>query len=327
MTFITVRFQERCLRSVFKRSSISLALTGLFVLGPSVFGGVLGESSASWSLAAQAQESSQSQGAKGEVDVPATPPPFSNPKKKEMSDPVAPPAKPGAVLPTKRPSQADEGTAPDAGIKSETGADMDEPEALPMPDSEKEEASQETSALSCAVANARMEVMVEPIEGENGCGVPKPVVLKEAGSADLNGDPTLDCAFSKDVATWVDEDVQRIAEAVTGESVAKLVTGPGYQCRRRNNQKTGKLSEHAMGKALDISAFVLASGKVISVERDWNEETASDADASKFLKQVHASACKRFTTVLGPDADANHKAHFHLDIGCHGQSCTYLICQ
>jgi len=33
-----------------------------------------------------------------------------------------------------------------------------------------------------------------------------------------------------------------------------------------------------------------------------------------FLRRLHAGACQRFTTVLGPDANAEHHNHFHLDL-------------
>jgi hypothetical protein len=33
-----------------------------------------------------------------------------------------------------------------------------------------------------------------------------------------------------------------------------------------------------------------------------------------FLRQLHTGACLRFTTVLGPDANAEHHNHFHLDL-------------
>ncbi len=132
------------------------------------------------------------------------------------------------------------------------------------------------------------------------------------------------CEFARVVADWIRQDVLPAARNELGMDVTGLLTGPGYQCRRRNNLPDGKLSEHALGKAVDVSGFRLANGDVISVMKDWPEpETAP----GKFLRAVHAAACKRFTTVLGPDADPNHEAHFHLDTGCHGKDCTYLICQ
>jgi hypothetical protein len=35
---------------------------------------------------------------------------------------------------------------------------------------------------------------------------------------------------------------------------------------------------------------------------------------SIFVRKVHDDACKTFGTILGPDADAAHKTHFHLDM-------------
>jgi len=34
-----------------------------------------------------------------------------------------------------------------------------------------------------------------------------------------------------------------------------------------------------------------------------------------FLRAVHASACRRFTTVLGPSYNSLHHDHFHFDMG------------
>ncbi|MEZ5774341.1 MAG: extensin family protein [Hyphomicrobiaceae bacterium] len=35
---------------------------------------------------------------------------------------------------------------------------------------------------------------------------------------------------------------------------------------------------------------------------------------ARFLIAVHAGACKRFGTVLGPEANEAHRDHFHLDL-------------
>ena len=42
------------------------------------------------------------------------------------------------------------------------------------------------------------------------------------------------------------------------------------------------------------------------------EEPKPDPTSS-FVRKVHGDACNAFGTVLGPDADAAHKTHFHLD--------------
>ena len=54
---------------------------------------------------------------------------------------------------------------------------------------------------------------------------------------------------------------------------------------------------------------------------------ASDAIAaakSQFLRDVHASACRRFGTTLGPETNAAHRNHFHVDLA---ERKTKLICE
>ena len=75
---------------------------------------------------------------------------------------------------------------------------------------------------------------------------------------------------------------------------------------------SGRRSAHATAAAIDVSDFVLADGRRISVEEDWN---GGDAQERAFLRTVHQSACKRFDTVLGPDYNAAHRDHFHVERG------------
>lgn len=42
--------------------------------------------------------------------------------------------------------------------------------------------------------------------------------------------------------------------------------------------------------------------------------TIAGAEAAAFLRAVHGDACKTFETVLGPEANAAHKDHFHFDM-------------
>lgn len=43
-------------------------------------------------------------------------------------------------------------------------------------------------------------------------------------------------------------------------------------------------------------------------------KAADESPDAKFLKEIHASACVEFSTVLGPDANRDHWDHFHLDL-------------
>ena len=63
--------------------------------------------------------------------------------------------------------------------------------------------------------------------------------------------------------------------------------------------------------------LVLADGRRISVKDGWNGSNQERA----FLRTIHASACKRFNTVLSPDYNAAHHDHFHFDMGGRGGFC------
>lgn len=195
---------------------------------------------------------------------------------------------------------------------------------------EQPEHEKQTAHSVCEIPGAIFE-SVQAVDGQRDgdadCGFSNAISLtaiqSEGGEMKFPAPILITCEFATVLTEWLRKDVLPAARRQFGDRLHAVGTGPGYQCRRRNNLPDGKLSEHAMGKAVDISGFRLEDGTQISIEKDWAAETAS----GRFLKEIHAAACKRFTTVLGPDVDPNHKSHFHLDIGCHGKTCTYLICQ
>jgi hypothetical protein len=93
-------------------------------------------------------------------------------------------------------------------------------------------------------------------------------------------------------------------------SLSGLTSAATYDCRRRNNLPTGKLSEHSVGSAIDISAFTFDDGTVISVGGGYRAGSVENA----FIGAVRGSACLYFTTVLGPGSDSHHSDHLHLDL-------------
>jgi hypothetical protein len=112
------------------------------------------------------------------------------------------------------------------------------------------------------------------------------------------------CRLAGTLAQWIIEDVApAIAEA--GKPLEALSGVGGYECRGRNGVAGAKLSEHAIGNAFDLGGMKLADGRIISVQEQ--HEVA-------LFEKIRASACARFSTVLGPGADASHKTHVHLDL-------------
>lgn len=135
--------------------------------------------------------------------------------------------------------------------------------------------------------------------------------------------PLLNCRFAAQFATWVATQASPLTAANTGSPLAKVWTGPGYDCRGRNGDISAKISEHGFGNAVDITTMATADGKQMQVA-DAITTTSASYPA---LKAMRASACMYFTTVLGPGANSAHASHFHLDLGKHGKSNTYRICE
>ncbi len=162
---------------------------------------------------------------------------------------------------------------------------------------------------------------------EGKCKVPNPVRIRAIGSpvgeVDFPDGPILNCIFAKQFTTWISDIAAPAVMARTGEALAAVATGPGYQCRGRNGDGTAKISEHAFGNAIDIVSFKLASKESIPV----SHVTKTGNVESRWLMALRVSACGYFTTVLGPGSNAAHAEHYHFDLGLHGKSGKYRICE
>lgn len=119
------------------------------------------------------------------------------------------------------------------------------------------------------------------------------------------------CRQALAVSIWERQVVQTAALAIFGEPVVKIDHYGTYACRRMYGNEDAPVSEHARANALDVAAFRLADGTGISVVNDWDDAGAK----GQFLRQVRDGACKVFRTTLGPDYNAAHRDHFHLDMG------------
>ena len=116
------------------------------------------------------------------------------------------------------------------------------------------------------------------------------------------------CHVARAFGDWARFGVDRAARQILRSPVVKIETMGSYSCR--NVAGTEMRSAHARAEAIDVSAFVLADGRRIVLRRDWQ---GGDAATREFLRVVHKSACKRFGTVLGPEYNAAHQDHFHLE--------------
>jgi len=144
------------------------------------------------------------------------------------------------------------------------------------------------------------------------CGIPHGVRLPR-GPTGIAWQPelVLDCSMAL-LLPEVEQVIQSVASAALGQRIARIRTFGTYSCRDMVGW-LGTKSEHSFANAIDIAAFDTADGKSITVLRDFYQPTA----AGKFLRRLHDElrADTHLSYVLGPDHDAAHKNHFHIDHG------------
>lgn len=161
--------------------------------------------------------------------------------------------------------------------------------------------------------------------GPSPCGAERPfeVSATMGGRVSLRPAALLRCPMIPQVDRWVALSVDPAARRHFGVPITELKVAASYGCRPINHQSGGRLSEHGHANALDVSAFVLADGRTVTVKGGWN---GSDQEQG-FLRMVHHGACSEFTTVLGPNADSFHRDHFHVDLARHGRDGLNRICK
>ena len=117
------------------------------------------------------------------------------------------------------------------------------------------------------------------------------------------------CPLAAAFAMFGRHGLQPAAQAVFGQPVVRVEHVGSYACRAIAGSQ--RQSQHASANALDIVGFRLRDGRHISIRRDWSKPGAK----GEFLRLVHRAACDSFNTTLGPEYNAAHRDHFHVDMG------------
>jgi hypothetical protein len=176
---------------------------------------------------------------------------------------------------------------------------------------------------ACQLRLAKLAVFqaLGTIVGPGDCGAPDAVLLQAIILADqvkiaVAPPATLRCPMAEQIVNWVRDDVSP-SLAHFGPPLRGLDNFDSYECRGRNRVRAAQLSEHGRADALDVRDFKLADGRElgltdINVDKDWREK-------------IRASACARFSTVLGPGSDGYHEEHIHLDLAERHNG--YKICE
>lgn len=159
----------------------------------------------------------------------------------------------------------------------------------------------------------RVAIMPIPeIKGRSICGADRPLSVSSIPVAGIDLAPSvkMNCPTTVAFGHWVDTVVQPAAVRHFGQPVRKVLNSGSYQCRSVGFRRDSGWSEHAFANAIDVTGFELADGTRFKLLESW---PAGD-DRSAFLREVGNGACGIFTTVLGPEFDAQHANHFHFDM-------------
>jgi hypothetical protein len=257
------------------------------------------------------------------VDELTAPPP------KRPAPPVAPVAEPPPVPRPRPPSLPDVApVAVPATPVVEEEAPAAEAEAPVEPEAQPEPEPERVYQVACpAVINGLVEAEMAPPISDGMCGEQSPLVvtgvLVRGRMVPLSSPVTTNCQMASALPGWA-ETVDGYASSVLESELAAIDTGTSYMCRAVVGGETGRMSEHGFANAVDVTGFTLVDGRSIGVEGNWLP--AADPEG-RLLRLAHDAACGDFTTVLGPEANAEHHDHLHLDLGCHGQTCMAQICE
>jgi hypothetical protein len=166
--------------------------------------------------------------------------------------------------------------------------------------------AEENACLSAGIVrtSAFIQNHRSSLGGPSVCGAVHPFEMSAAlgGRVAMKPPALLRCPMIPQVERWVGEVVVPASRYYLGSPVVELRVAASYSCRAINHQFGGTLSEHGYANALDVSAFILADGRMVTVKAGW---TGGERERA-FLHDVHDGGCRHFSTVLGPGYDPNH---------------------
>lgn len=179
----------------------------------------------------------------------------------------------------------------------------------------------------CMAALSQTGMRYDPLpdrETGPGCGFQNAVRLRAAGVR-LGSAPSLSCPMALSFFMWEKHALQPAAQRQFGQPVVAVEHLGSYACRNINRGEGAapgaanatSRSRHATANALDVAGFTLADGRRITVLQAWSAagDNAANDPAAQLLREAHRGACRFFDGVLGPDYNAVHRDHLHLETG------------
>lgn len=165
-------------------------------------------------------------------------------------------------------------------------------------------------APRCRAALRDAGAVFEPLadrEQADGCGWTNAVRLSALEDTRLASPVMLTCRLAASLVLFDGNVLQPGARVAFGQPVRAIDHVGSYACRNVYHREQAPLSRHARADAFDITGFRLGDGRRVSIEKDWLDPTRAP-----FLKALQGDGCHYFGAFLGPDYNAAHRTHFHV---------------
>jgi hypothetical protein len=168
----------------------------------------------------------------------------------------------------------------------------------------------------CRAAIAGAGAVFTPLpdhEEASGCGWTDAVRLSALGDVRLSSPVTLTCPLAASLVMFDRQVLQPSTMARFGSRVSVVDHVGSYACRNIYHREQAPLSRHALADAIDVTGWQLANGRRVSIEKEW-----TSADTGVFLHDLQHDGCRYFGAFFGPEYNAAHRTHFHLQGGGYG---------
>lgn len=165
------------------------------------------------------------------------------------------------------------------------------------------------SALLAASSSFVTEA-IEDREESAMCGFENAVAIHQSVTP-YSAPVQVTCPLAAALYLWERDVLQPLAQEHLGQQVARIEHYGSYSCRNIRGGRANRPSEHATANAIDVAGFKLADGGAIWLKENWDDE----GPEGEFLRALHRKSCGLFRGVLGPEYNALHEDHFHLDMG------------
>lgn len=127
--------------------------------------------------------------------------------------------------------------------------------------------------------------------------------------------PVMRCPVAAGLVSWRRHGLEPLAREVMGAELDIITHIGSYNCRRQRGNGSGLPSQHATANAIDITGFTFKGAPAARLPDGWEPGPDGDRRRARFLRGAQDGACRVFKVVLGPDSNAAHAGHFHLDMG------------